>query len=351
MLLINSFDKGGSQKMKNNRRLLKDFAKILLFSALLMPGRFTREALKVSAASSLVLMSESRGWNNADPERKFVESPVDSDIYTITVAATEVDVYKITHEGTDNRIPVAAYDKYNSNASYLFYPFADDDNSFYILYPGTITIKVYNPTDSPTSPAGARRFTVDFATMPTTEKSATVLGGLAVDETWNQSNDSNRLLGLGADFKGRYMALERSFAAEQFKVFFWKRYDSFGYSHIDGTHSNAYNKIECGDMYVNNINVKTAGNYLVVLDIKEKKIQFHNAGSTYQVVSKYDGTTLIEKEVVFNGVTEYTPSNNQINGKRFGGWYTDPELTTEYVPGPRPNGDEFIWLLLHERGH
>ena len=35
---------------------------------------------------------------------------------------------------------------------------------------------------------------------------------------------------------------------------------------------------------------------MVVLDIKERKIQFHNSGSTYQIVSKYDGTTLIEKK-------------------------------------------------------
>ncbi len=323
-------------KNENKRWLLKGVTTVLLFGVAIMLNTHRKELVKVEAATNLVLMSESRGWNNTDPERKFIESPADSDIYTITVAATEVDQYKITREGTENRIPAAAYDFYNSNASYLVYLLSHDDESFYVLYPGTITIKVYNPEDSPTSPAGARRFTIDFATMPTTEKSATVLGGLAVDETRNQSNDNNRLLGLASDFNGRYMALTRHFAADEFKVFLWERYESFGYSHVDGAHSNAYNKIEWGDMYVNNINVKTADNYMVVLDIKERKIQFHNSGSTYQIVSKYDGTTLIEKEVVFNGVTEYTPSNNQINGKRFGGWYTDPELTIEYVPGPVP---------------
>ena len=34
-----------------------------------------------------------------------------------------------------------------------------------------------------------------------------------------------------------------------------------------------------------------------------KQIFFHNAGSTYKTVTKYDGTTVIDKEMAVDGLT------------------------------------------------
>jgi len=128
-------------KNENKRWLLKGVTTVLLFGVAIMLNTHRKELVKVEAATNLVLMSESRGWNNTDPERKFIESPADSDIYTITVAATEVDQYKITREGTENRIPAAAYDFYNSNASYLVYLLSHDDESFMFYIQGRSLLK------------------------------------------------------------------------------------------------------------------------------------------------------------------------------------------------------------------
>lgn len=66
--------------------------------------------------------------------------------------------------------------------------------------------------------------------------------------------------------------------------------------------------------YHESFHVNTAGNYMVVYDLKMQKIYFHNAGTTYHKVTKYYGELLIEEAAAFTGLI--IPRHHFINQRK-----------------------------------
>lgn len=216
------------------------------------------------------------------------------------------------------------------------------DANFITIYPGEIKVQVFNPDNAGGSPAGARRMKVEYTSLlgatPSTPTgtSSYALRGPAVGD-WTTHDINNCLVGISG-YDGRYLSLTRAFNADDFKIFVYKQtlnepYQR-GFIDFDDHKSNASNVIMLGDPssgYHESFHVNTAGNYMVVYDLKMQKIYFHNAGTTYHKVTKYYGELLIEEAAAFTGLN-YTPAPFYQPEKKFVGWYEDALLETAYVP-------------------
>ncbi len=321
---------------KNNKRRLFKFAIATLLGSAIINPLLGKNSLIAQAATDIpVLAGDAIGWDENSATYEFSETEAGSDIYTLTTTITDSGRYQLIKKGVNphQRFNAEGYDPANSNAWDYVVSFGVDD--FAILYPGTITIKVYNPDGSESSPAGDYRFTVDYdaASFPLSGTSAYIAVGDALDG-WgdpNQNIAANRLTSIGG-FDGRYMALTRAFSANEFKIYIYKTWlGGFGFDMFNTAKSTAGTAIEKA-IGSDNVKVKVAGNYQVVVDMVAKQIFFHNAGSTYKTVTKYDGTTVIDKEMAVDGLT-YEPCYIRRANKRFAGWYTDSELTIAYEPG------------------
>jgi|BioPla2DNA2_1021312.scaffolds.fasta_scaffold02796_7 hypothetical protein len=325
-------------KTKNKRWLLKGVITALLVGAAVAPT-ISRERLKVNAAADdpqLVGPSEDIGWATPNAANQLTETGFETDIFekTLTPADGTAQFQLLKNAGIWARVPASDYDRENSNLGYLIVTepnLADENQNFYVLHSGEFTITLYNPQDSPTSPAGPRRFTINLTTTPLAGRSNIVLAGNALPGGWHtDTNPENRMEPIG-DYGGRYLTKTTDFVVGGFKSFRWKTWEGeMGFSNVDLDNSTAREAIKEGSG--NNIDVETAGNYLVVIDMKIGKMYFHTGTTTHAMVSKYYGSTLLEKEAAWSGVN-YVPSKvaTQV-GKRLEGWYTDAALTTKYVP-------------------
>lgn len=327
---------------RNNKRWLFKFAIAALLGSVIISPLLGKNGVKVHAATDIpVLAGDAIGWDENSATYTFTETETGSDIYALTTTLTEAGRYQLIKQGVaypHARFDANGYDSDNSNAWDYVVSFGHDDLA--ICYPGTLTITMYNPDKNASSPAGDYRFTIDYAatSFPLGGTSGYIAVGSALDG-WDDpkfSEPTNRLVSI-AGFDGRYMALTDAFAVGDFKIYLYKtKLGGFGYSYVNVAKSTAGAVISKGGRLSEsedfNITVNTAGNYQMLFDMQTKSFFFHNAGTTYQTVTKYDGTEVIDKEMAVDGLT-YEPCYIRRTNKRFVGWFTDPELTIAYEPG------------------
>ena len=330
--------------MNKNRKWLARSAVIsLLISAIITPAFFHKDAVKTKAATTIpVLVGDSIGWEPS-ASKKFTEYPGGSDIYVYTFTQPHAGYYKIYDYNTGAPMEDLQFDTTPSLSRDYIYRYENStDPNFITIYPGEIKVQVFNPDNAWGSPAGARRMKVEYTSLlgatPSTPTgtSSYALRGPAVGD-WTTHDINNCLVGISG-YDGRYLSLTRAFNADDFKIFVYKQtlnepYQR-GFIDFDDHKSNASDVIMPGDPssgYHESFHVNTAGNYMVVYDLKMQKIYFHNAGTTYHKVTKYYGELLIEEAAAFTGLN-YTPAPFYQPEKKFVGWYEDALLETAYVP-------------------
>ncbi len=322
-------------KTKNKRWLLKGVITALLVGAAVAPTMNRKAVMKADALTNTpVVVGEYIGWKiGADGFVMEEEAPAGSDIYVQSFASKPSTCVQIVKQGTWDRFKAQKFDKANSNHGNIVFAEGDpneaNQNLFVMLPTTSLTVKLHNPDANELSPAGPQRITVDVTGVDYGGLSYFVLGGSAVGG-WNTETDANRLYGI-ASSNGRYYTLTREFTAGgAFKMFMWKTWrGDFGWSSLDTLRSNAAGVLSQDG---SDIKVNTGAEYMVVADTKTMKLYFHNTGTTAQTVSKYYGADLLEQEAAWSGIS-YHPTYVTKAGKRLEGWYTDPELTTKYVPG------------------
>lgn len=312
--------------MKINKKLSL-FSKVTM-SLLLLTSSFTlnknKNEVPVNAEYTgymPVLIGPSIGDDVYSPTYRFRESAPDSDILTLT-ATLEAGYYMIAVAEVSE---IAPWDpgifRYiaplTSNAYPYLYPYQNGD--FGLIYSGTVTFNIYNPTRDNNSLAGEYRLEVNYeeSDFPLGGNTAFVLVGDALDG-WDDpafSNANNRLNTTGLEvFEGRYFGLTRYFNAGEFEVYFYQtHFQRFTMYMFDQGASTAGDVISEGTTHgisefeANAFKVNEAGEYTFLFDIKTYQITFHHAPLTYNVVSKYDGEDIIEKEIAVSTLP-FTPT-------------------------------------------
>lgn len=275
------------------------------------------------------------GWSNSNPALKMDPVPGEPDVFTKTYSNLIPGQYTIVPAGSWQRYDNTKYDVNNSTARYRIVPINHDSN-IYFIQSGSYEIRIYNPDNNPNSPAGQYRYTVRCTSKPPMGIADLVLSGDAVDTNWNTNNSNNRLTW----DNDRYAIIERSFTGnKEFKVNIWNMWEGdWGYTAFDIANSSSGGVLSQGGN--NNIRVKTGGIYEVVFDAKTGKYFFHSQSATFKTITKYNGATELETERVYKDNTfnpTYNPTPVHLEGKRFHGWYTDSNFTTQYVPGTVSN--------------
>ncbi len=319
----------------SKRWLINGIITTILFGIVMIPVIRDEIKVKTDAADAIPLLTGTPiGWNQYNTDYELLETETGSDVFTRTFNL-QSGQYQLTKKASNPWVhfPSTDFDGENSKPGQLVLP-KSDNKDFYLLCSGNVTITMYNPDNNALSPAGSRRFIVDYSSTPDNAQTHLVLGGYAVNNNnqWISNDPDNRLTGLNG-FNGRYAIIERGFNAAEFKAYVWETWDGdWGWSSVDTSLSTAINVIQKSPSATsNNIKVNTAGTYRVIFDTKTMKIIFNTQATNEYMVNKYDGTTIIEKEAAFSGKT-YTPSAVNQPGKRFGGWYEDAAFTIPYVP-------------------